>query len=617
MQQQSQQLLLKKFTTFPQAIGGGIWYQPFVLEESIEYFGAYAFQSDNGVQFTWDLNTPEYDYHQQDWYQLAFKTGWQDRFDLQAAQRPLFWTEPYFDDTGTFSLMMTVDVVMKDTSNQPIGLATVDWSLLELTSFLNSVKISPDSYPFFIHKKSGRLLSYPKNKAMLMKPAAVFSWGTKALMDTKNELKILPDIKIDGINYNIYFMSTDSGFVFGSLVPETYIDDKISQVTTSTLLAASVIGLGFIVLMLLLMRMVFSPIDEVLFLIKGSMVRQEGDVRSIKIKPLNYTKQNEFTPITQALDEIYHQISDYLAEIIKKNRALIKTKAKIAKLNNELEAKVEQRTEQLEKNNQQLFLSFKQLKETQQQLIEHEKHASLGRLVTGVAHEINTPLGIAVSSSSFLDEGIKELSKKLIQGEVPASEILLALKPMQESMHILSKSIDRTADLVAIFKQVSVKSDLEVLSYFNICEHLRSIFDSLKYKVNKSGYQLQFDCTNTNLHIHSSPNAITAIITSIVDNALSHAELKQDSGWVKITAFRQAQLLKLVISDSGIGMTPEVKKLIFDPFFTTNRKGGGIGLGMHIVFNLVTQQLNGAIECESQQGAGTTLTITLPIEPQS
>ncbi|WDE05140.1 hypothetical protein SG34_028235 [Thalassomonas viridans] len=384
-------ILVTNFSSFPEAIGGGIWYEPYVLDESVRYFGPYAYQKHADIEFSWELNTPEYDYHNQDWYTLASKQHWGRE---QERIKPIFWTPPYYDDAGSYSLMMTVDAVMYDGADTEIGLATVDWSLKELTAFLESVRVSANSFPFLIHAHSEQFLSYPKQPELVMKTPRLFSWGDMLLDDRQQgQFSLLENQVIDEVLYNVYYYRTRDGFIFGSLTPLADMEREIDAITTVTLLAGAAIGVDFIIIMIVLIRFLFSPFDKVLALIKQSIIHKAGG-EGVVIRRIRYSETNEFTPIVRALDDVYHQITAYMSEIVESNEQLSRSKLEVHQLNEELEDKVNIRTQQLAVKTQEALQSLAQLKNTQQQLIEQEKHAGLGRLVAGVAHEINTPLGI-------------------------------------------------------------------------------------------------------------------------------------------------------------------------------------------------------------------------------
>jgi len=605
-----QQILTENFSLFTEAIGGGIWFEPYVIDNTITHFGPYAFHGEQGVEFSWELNTPTYDYHSQSWYTMASDNNWGQG---DSNVRTLFWTPPYFDEAGSFALMMTVDALMFDEQKEVIGITTVDWSLTELTSFLDTVRISENASPFFIHKDSEQFLSYPKAPELVMQQATQFEWGKKVLSDNKtNSLNILTDVLIDDVIYNVYFYGTNSGFIFGSLSPVSDMEKEVNGITNITLLTGTSIGTIFIALLIILMRVLFSPFDKVLVLIKSSITHRDDDNDTVEIRHISYHEDNEFTPIVNALEEVYQQVSSYIVQITNNNVQLLQSKNEIHLLNNELEEKVNLRTEQLEAKTQQALDSLTQLKNTQQQLIEQEKHASLGRLVAGVAHEINTPLGISITAASYMEDIIHEVFEKIALGTLKKSEFSSKHKQLTESARILESNLMRTSDLISSFKEVAVEQSSEEFKKFNLFDYLTRVIHALQPRIEQEKHHLELSSTDTSIEIYSIPGAIAQIVNSLVENTLIHGFNNIDSGIIKIKLTSLENRIALIISDNGNGMPSEVVDSVFEPFFTGSRDTRGSGLGMHIVYNLVTQQLHGEINCKSSLEQGTTTTITLP-----
>ena len=607
-------ILVSNFSSFPEAIGGGIWYEPYILDEAVRYFGPYAYQKHYKTIFSWELNTPEYDYHNQGWYTLASEHGWGRE---QKRAKPIFWTPPYYDDAGSYSLMMTVDAVMHNRRGKEIGMATVDWSLTKMTSFLESVRVSEHSFPFLIHVASEQFLSYPKDPQQVMQSARQFSWGRTLLDDEfKGQFAVLGNFVIGGVLHNIYYYRTQSGFIFGSLSPVSDMEKEVDTVTTVTLLAGAGIGGGFILIMIILIRFLFSPFDKVLALIKQSITHKNSG-EGVVIKPIHYFEINEFTPIIKALDDVYHQITAYMSEIVESNEQLSRSEQEVHQLNEELEDKVNIRTQQLAVKTEEALQSLEQLKSTQQQLIEQEKHAGLGRLVAGVAHEINTPLGIAITAASNMEEGIRQVYRELGSGKLSKSDFALSNKLLMENAALLLTNLKRASNLIVNFKQVAADQASDEFSCFNLAAYIDKIISSLSPKIRHSRHRIVFECSNKDLEIYSVPGVLVQIITNIVDNALEHAFPEGQEGKICLDVSEAGQNIILKITDNGIGMAPETVALIFDPFFTTSRKSGSCGLGMHIVYNLITQQLKGRIECRSDPGQGSSFIILLPKNSRS
>jgi signal transduction histidine kinase len=270
----------------------------------------------------------------------------------------------------------------------------------------------------------------------------------------------------------------------------------------------------------------------------------------------------------------------------------------------------------LEDKNDELAKTLKQLKITQTQLIESEKMAALGNLVAGVAHEINTPLGISVTAASVLSEDTTKFSNTYRSGKIKRSDLETFLDTATESSRLLLANLSRAVNLIQSFKQVAVDQSSEAKRGFKVKEYLEEIMLSLIGELKKIKYTIKIT-GDENLTLHSYPGALSQIVTNLVMNSLIHAYDEADSGQIFMDFKVEGERFILQYADDGKGINPENLSKIFNPFFTTNRMQGSTGLGLHIVYNLVIQKFKGTIQCESKVGTGTTFIITLPIEDRS
>jgi signal transduction histidine kinase len=255
------------------------------------------------------------------------------------------------------------------------------------------------------------------------------------------------------------------------------------------------------------------------------------------------------------------------------------------------------------------------IKQTQKQLVESEKMVALGNLVAGVSHEINTPIGIGVTAASYLDEKSKEFLSIYQSNKMKRSDLDEYLKTVSETTGMIQTNLQRASELVKSFKQVAVDRSVETKRSFSMKEYIQEVLISLQPNLKKSKHQVTVH-GQENIVVYTDPGAVSQIITNLIMNSLIHAFDDHDEGHISITITKQAAALTIHYSDDGKGMPSEIVSQIFNPFFTTNRGGGGTGLGMHIVYNLVTQSLDGTIECESTEGAGTIFRIQIPIREE-
>jgi signal transduction histidine kinase len=270
----------------------------------------------------------------------------------------------------------------------------------------------------------------------------------------------------------------------------------------------------------------------------------------------------------------------------------------------ELELRVEQRTIDLTR-------ALDELRAAQRQLVDSEKMAALGGLVAGVAHEINTPLGIGVTAASHLGEISQVLQRKIEANQLTKNDLAEFATQSQSAVTLVMSNLRRASDLVKSFKQVAVDQSSEQRRAIDVQSYLNDILNSLRPLTKKFPQNVRIEVA-AELRWHSFPGALYQVISNLVLNALTHAFSEQQSGEIVISAAIIAHELVLQISDNGNGMESEVAKRIFEPFFTTKRGQGGSGLGLHIVFNLVTKVLGGTIRTETEVGQGTRFVITVP-----
>ncbi|MEG4454372.1 ATP-binding sensor histidine kinase [Microcoleus sp. N9_A1] len=278
----------------------------------------------------------------------------------------------------------------------------------------------------------------------------------------------------------------------------------------------------------------------------------------------------------------------------------------LQEFNQNLEQLVSDRTQQLSN-------TLEALKATQTQLVESEKMASLGGLVAGVAHEINTPIGVGVTVASALAENTTEFASIYKSGKMKRSDLEEFVDIATQSSKALLINLDRAAALIQSFKQVAVDRSSEERRTFQIRPYLDEILLQLKPKLKNSQHSLKIK-GDSKIAIDSYPGALSQVVTNLLINSLIHAYEPGISGELIFAWKQEGKWLRFEYADEGKGIPPENLSKIFEPFFTTKRGQGGSGLGLHIVYNLVTQKLKGEIECLSEVGRGTKFIIKLPMQ---
>jgi signal transduction histidine kinase len=258
----------------------------------------------------------------------------------------------------------------------------------------------------------------------------------------------------------------------------------------------------------------------------------------------------------------------------------------------------------LEKQNAALNQALTQLQEAQSELVRQEKLASLGQMVAGVAHEINTPLGICVTATSHLVEELRLTKEELAAGEMTEDSLNSFFDVVDQSLRIMTTNTQRAASLVRSFKQVAVDQSSDNIRNFNLCKYVGEILLSLQPKLKGRPVKVQVDCP-ADLEVNSFPGAVSQILTNMVVNSLVHGFERDQPGRITIRArLEEDDMIAFDYGDDGAGMDADTLDKLFDPFFTTKRGTGGSGLGAHILYNLVTGSLGGSLRVESSPGQG-------------
>ncbi|PHR70620.1 MAG: hypothetical protein COA66_11410 [Arcobacter sp.] len=273
---------------------------------------------------------------------------------------------------------------------------------------------------------------------------------------------------------------------------------------------------------------------------------------------------------------------------------------------------LEYSNQELENSNEELQKTILNLKQTQEQLVASEKMASLGGLVAGVAHEINTPVGIGLTGISHLEgltETINKQYKKDIMSQNDFEEYLLTSKDLSNLIH---KNLQKAASLVRSFKQVAVDQSSEEKRVFNLKVYMDEILQSIHSVTKKADVQIDVLCEK-DIVINSYAGEYSQIITNLIMNSMVHAFKKKEKGKIIIRIEQNKDELIIVYTDNGKGIKKENLHKIFDPFFTTNRNNGGSGLGLNIIYNIITSRFKGTIICKSIENEGVEFFIHLKV----
>ncbi|MBR0872769.1 PAS domain S-box protein [Bradyrhizobium tropiciagri] len=256
--------------------------------------------------------------------------------------------------------------------------------------------------------------------------------------------------------------------------------------------------------------------------------------------------------------------------------------------------------------------ALRNLRETQNSLIEAEKLAALGRLVAGVAHEVNNPVGISLTVASALERKAATFASQVERGELRRSSLNDFLATTQDASSQLVANLNRAAELIQSFKQVAADRNYSDQRNFDLGDLTEQVVMSLRPGLRKHNLTLNVDC-EPGLIMNSYPGPYGQVLTNLFLNAVAHAFPDGKAGEVDIQVRASGRdNVEVIFSDNGCGMSLDVRRRAFDPFFTTRRDQGGTGLGLHIVYSIITTRLGGRLDLDSEPGRGTRIQIILP-----
>jgi len=256
--------------------------------------------------------------------------------------------------------------------------------------------------------------------------------------------------------------------------------------------------------------------------------------------------------------------------------------------------------------------ALRNLRETQNSLIEAEKLAALGRLVAGVAHEVNNPVGISLTVASSLERKTATFTAEVARGEIRRSSLTDFLDASRDASSQLVANLNRAAELITSFKQVAADRNYSDQRSFDLGDLTEQVVMSLRPGLRKHGLTLSVEC-EPNLTMNSYPGPYGQVLTNLFLNSVAHAFPDGRPGGVDIRVRASGKdHVEILFSDNGCGMSLDVRRRAFDPFFTTRRDQGGTGLGLHIVYSIVTSRLGGRLDLESEPGRGTRVRMVLP-----
>ncbi|WP_229257717.1 sensor histidine kinase [Duganella margarita] len=295
----------------------------------------------------------------------------------------------------------------------------------------------------------------------------------------------------------------------------------------------------------------------------------------------------------------------------------LNAKRELKDLNVSLESRVRERSAALERANGELNATLQTLRHTQHELLSSEKMASLGSLVAGIAHELNTPIGNSLLASTALHDRVLDFGQQVSAGSLRRSQLTAHLDEVCTASTLISGSLHKAAELISSFKQIAVDQTNDQRRAFDLLAAVQDAIATYMPRLRRVPCEVTLQIP-AGLVLDSYPGGLYQILNNLITNALTHAFEQRQGAAITVSAERlEGDIIALAFRDNGSGMGDDVLRRVFDPFFTTRMGQGGTGLGMNIVYNIVTGVLGGRISIDSALGAGTTIRMLLPrVAPQ-
>lgn len=399
-------------------------------------------------------------------------------------------------------------------------------------------------------------------------------------------LRTLPASNTDAISFELYYQQNRQ-YILGKVIvclSQEQMQARLQQIITDKILEIIVLDIAIILaLSQSLTAVLIRPLRQLKEMLDRAAEQTGEDAEELR---LPQSKYREFAEVANGYNRIAQALIGNLRE---KQAAELRMRA------------AKETAEQ----------AYIQLQQAQASLVQSEKMASLGNLVAGIAHEINTPVGVIMTGASVLAEESAQFRRDFEAGTLKKSAAIQYVETATQSSQLILANAERAAELIQSFKRVAVDQTSEARRVFDLRQYLDEVIMSLRPTFKHTRISVTIDCAPS-IEMDSYPGALSQILTNFVTNALMHAFDAEQEGEIRIHAQETDEKIEIRVSDNGHGIAAENLKRIFDPFFTTQRSKGGSGLGLHIVYNLVSQTLGGTIRVESAPGAGTRFIMCIP-----
>ncbi|MCO4798226.1 MAG: sensor histidine kinase [Colwelliaceae bacterium] len=463
------------------------------------------------------------------------------------------------------------------------------------------------------------------------------------------------DIKLEKEKHSYFNINSLSEGLFGYSFPLIFeFSGRTTKVGTVTLLSSNQVifdrievGIYFLIgnamvktaALVFLFSIAFSqlltnPLNELTEQINQFDI---DDPEASKLHMVNY-ERNELSILQNAYNNLLSELTRYKDELATAQSKIIDSNNKLDEQNLMLEQEVAKKTSSLSttmlkmemqqrelltqqgqlkaensrrsqtektltNTNNELKSSIHELKKAQERLLDAEKMAILGTLSAEVSHEINTPIGVSITSTSYLSDLLTKLNGDINDNKLSKRGLDEFRQNAAQSIDLLINNLNRASDLITSYKQVAVDQTSDKIRQINLAKYIDEIIQSLHPKLKKTNHTINIDCSD-NIEIYCHAGAISQIFTNLIINSIIHGFEGINRGKINIAVAMQNSEIQITYEDDGLGMSQDALSSLFDPFFTTKSGKGGTGLGTHIIHSLVTDTLNGTVTASSDENKG-------------
>lgn len=507
-----------------------------------------------------------------------------------------FWTSAYRDGAG-LGLMVTCSAPVYDGRNF-VGAVSADVTIDGLNRMLRAVAVDAGGEVLLCNAK-GQVLSGPRVTSADARVSDLAEALPTGIHLTIQQVMAMPSLTPSTIDGHLTMVAEVPGTGWHLLVVQ-----PVGQVWSH------VLG-GVVPWLVLSLGIVLTALVTAAVMIRRAYVLPaQRLVQHITTLAHGADTADSAGTATTHIPLYWQPWFAEVAKVFQANHGLLR---QVQQAKEDLSRQVDERTRELSTKNHELESALGSLRRMQDTLVEREKLASLGHLVAGLAHELNTPMGVALGAATHLVGLVTRMTASARDGQVLRGDLDRFIADAERAGNLVESNLAQAARLVRSFKRVSADQASGERRTIDLPSYLSEVMTSLSGLLHRQ-HTVRLRPTAP-IEIDTCPGALTQVIANLVENAVVHAFPEGRSGTITLVAQDLSNRIRITFQDDGVGMSDDVRARLFEPFFTTRRGQGGTGLGLSILYTLVTGTLGGEVTCDSAVGVGTTFTIELPRTP--